>query len=62
MEEKKILGQIILPDGTRKNVLEEKGRFFICKDAQFRKALHELVPVKEKPKKKEEKGAEQDAV
>lgn len=60
MEEKKILGQIILPDGTRKNVLEEKGRFFICKDAQFRKALYQLEPMKEKPRK--EKEAEKNAV
>ena len=60
MAEKKILGQIVLPDGTRKDVLEEKGRFFICRDAQFRKALHKLEPVKEK--KKEGKGAEKDAV
>ena len=31
---KKSIGTITLPDGTKKEVLEQKGKYYICKDAQ----------------------------
>lgn len=64
MSEKKIIGYIVLPNGKKKEVFGERGRYWVCKDAQFRKAAFELIPCekKEKPKKKQEKEAEEDAV
>lgn len=69
MSEKKILGKITMPNGKQKNVLDENGRFWICKDAWFRKSRFELIPVpvkeneKEKPKKESAKKEEKyDAV
>ena len=32
---KKSIGTITLPDGTKKEVLEQKGKYYICKDAQY---------------------------
>ena len=29
------IGTITLPDGTKKDVLEQKGKYYICKDAQY---------------------------
>lgn len=29
------IGTITLGDGTKKEVLEQKGKFYICKDAQY---------------------------
>lgn len=31
---KKSIGTITLPDGTKKEVLEQKGKYYICKDSQ----------------------------
>ena len=53
MEEKtkKILGTITLEDGTKKEVLERKGKFYICKDTSFFTWRYKL----EKPVSKTEK-------
>ena len=32
---KKTIGTITLWDGTKKEVLEQKGKYYICKDAQY---------------------------
>ena len=32
---KKSIGTITLSDGTKKEVLEQKGKYYICKDAQY---------------------------
>ena len=29
------IGTITLADGTKKDVLEQKGKYYICKDAQY---------------------------
>jgi hypothetical protein len=31
---KKTIGTITLPNGTKKEVLEQKGKYYICKDSQ----------------------------
>ena len=49
--EKKPIGVLILPDGTRKPVLEATGRFFICEDCRFFRWRYPFEPA-EKPKKK----------
>ena len=70
MEEKakKILGTITLEDGTKKEVLERKGKFYICKDTSFftwRYQLEKPVPEKEKKTKttetKDKKGTVNEA-
>ena len=69
MEEKakKILGTITLEDGTKKEVLERKGKFYICKDTSFFTWRYQLekptVKADKKPKTselKEEKGTVND--
>ena len=69
MEEKakKVLGTITLEDGTKKEVLERKGKFYICKDTSFftwRYKLEKPVPQKEKKTKttetKDKKGTVSD--
>ena len=62
-EKKKILGTITLEDGTKKEVLERKGKFYICKDTSFFTWRYKLekpvVKSDKKPKtsvQKEEKG------
>ena len=65
MSEKKAIGYIQLPNGKKKEVFGERGRFWVCKDAQFRKAAFDLIPCekKEKPKKQDkEREVEKDAV
>lgn len=32
---KKPIGTITIGDGTKKEVLEQKGKYYICKDAQY---------------------------
>lgn len=32
---KKAIGTITLPNGAKKEVLEQKGKYYICKDAQY---------------------------
>lgn len=32
---KKSIGTITLADGTEKEVIEQKGKYYICKDAQY---------------------------
>lgn len=29
------IGTITFPDGTKKDVLEQKGKYYVCKDAQY---------------------------
>ena len=51
--EKKVLGYITLEDGTKKEVLERKGKFYICKDTSFFVWRYPL----EKPQKAKEPNA-----
>lgn len=37
------IGTIVLPDGTKKDVLEQKGKYYICKDSQFLVRKYTLV-------------------
>lgn len=39
---KKPIGTITLPDGTKKEVLEQKGKYYICKDSQHLVRKHTL--------------------
>ena len=59
-EKKKILGTITLEDGTKKEVLERKGKFYICKDTSFITWRYKLekpvVKADKKPKTSEQKG------
>lgn len=50
-EEKKPIGELILPDGTRKAVFGTAGRFFVCEDCQFFRWRYPFEPA-ERPKKK----------
>lgn len=36
------IGTITLEDGTKKDVLEQKGKYYICKDAQYLVRKHDL--------------------
>ena len=47
----KSIGTITLPDGTKKEVLEQKGKYYICKDAQY---LVRKYPLKKGVKKNAE--------
>lgn len=51
---KKSIGTITLPDGTKKDVLEQKGKYYICEDAQYLARKYTL----DKPKKGVKKNAE----
>lgn len=45
------IGTITLSDGTKKDVLEQKGKYYICKDAQYLVRKYTLI----------KKGAKKDA-
>lgn len=56
MSEKKPIGYITLEDGTKKEVLEKKGKFYICKDTSFFTWRYKLQkPVSSKSKDAEAK-------
>jgi hypothetical protein len=55
---KKAIGTITFPDGTKKEVLEQKGKYYICKDAQY---LVRKYTLKEAKKNAESELSERDA-
>ena len=46
-----------LPDGKEIEVVKEEGKFFITKNAQFRKSLYAKCIIEKEDKKAEEKPA-----
>ena len=48
---------IILPNGKKHNVIKETDRYYICKNAQFRKS-NRIITVKEDPVKEEQAAEE----
>lgn len=43
-----ILGHVILSGGRKKAVVSENGKYYVCKDCQFRKTDSVFVPLKKK--------------
>ena len=54
-KEKGPIGAITLQDGTKKYVLEKKGKFFVCEDAQYFVRNYRLEKTIKEPKE-EKKG------
>lgn len=50
-----IIGYITLEDGTKKEVLEQKGKFYICKDTSYFTWRYPLERVKNDTPKTEKK-------
>lgn len=55
------IGTITLADGTKKDVLEQRGKYYICKDAQYLVRKHELEKPIDKAGAKPKKGAKKNA-
>lgn len=42
-EKAEFLGYVVLSDGTKKKVLSEEGKYYVCKDSRFRKSSSVFV-------------------
>ena len=51
MEKKNVSRFVLLPDGTKKEIIKDKGKYYICNDCQFLKSKYPVV--KEEKEKKE---------
>lgn len=58
---KKIIGTITLGDGTVKDVIDQKGRYYICKDSQHLVSKYTLTVKKGVKKNVESELSERDA-
>ena len=47
------LGYVVLSDGTKKKVLSEEGKYYVCKDSRFRKSSSVFAPNEKKEVNKE---------